>query len=65
MSLHTYTKRLGFPSDLKLLQHYHDAETILQVLIDCVPETLEVIHEMIEEAVFNDVNIYDEFKVIE
>ena len=65
MSLHTYTERLGFSSDLSCLKHYVDIEDILTILIDCVPETLEVIHEMIEEAVYNDKNIDDELKVIE
>lgn len=65
MALHIYTERLGYRSDIDCLKRYHKIETILTVLVDCVPETLEVIHDMIEEAVYNDRNIDDDLKVIE
>ena len=65
MALHIYTERLGYRSDIDCLKCYHKVEDILDIVVDSVPEALELIHEMIEEAVYSDRNIDDDLKVVE
>ena len=65
MSLHTYTERLGFSSDIDCLKHYYDLEDVLVLLLDVQPNLIDDIHELIVDAVYDDKNVDDELKVIE
>ena len=65
LSLHTYTERLGFSSDIDCLKHYYDLEDVLVLLLDVQPNLIDDIHELIVDAVYDDKNVDDELKVIE